>query len=102
MIARSDVARLRPYWQVFLYLQVLDVLTTLVGIHAGLHGLSPFIRHLAHIDPAVGLALSKCIAFALAALSLVLQRSHLIRWINYWYAALLVWNLWLILRAPAG
>jgi hypothetical protein len=102
VIARSDVARFRPYLQVFLYLQVLDFLTTLVGIRAGLQEISPFIRHLMHLDPAVGLAIGKCIAFGLAGLCLVLQRSHLVRWMNYWYAALVVWNLCLILRVSAG
>jgi hypothetical protein len=57
---------------------------------------SPFIRWLMQVDPAVGLALSKLIAFALGGLCLWLNKRHLVRWINYWYAGLVVWNMALI------
>ena len=82
--------------QIFLYLQVLDFLTTLIGMKIGLGEASPFIRWLMQIDPAVGLALSKLIAFALGGLCLWLNKRHLVRWINYWYAGLVVWNMVLI------
>ncbi len=83
--------------QIFLYLQVLDFLTTLIGMKIGLGEASPFIRWLMQIDPAIGLALSKLIAFALGGLCLWLNKRHLVRWINYWYAGLVVWNMALIL-----
>ena len=69
----------------------------------GLNEASPFIRWLMQIDPAVGLALSKIIAFTLGGLCLWLNKRHLVRWINYWYAGLIVWNICLISRAlPVG
>ena len=83
--------------QLFLYLQVLDFLTTLIGMKMGLGEASPFIRWLMQIDPAVGLGLSKLIAFALGGLCLWLNKRHLVRWINYWYAGLVIWNMALIL-----
>ena len=102
MLARAQSAQIRPYLELFLYLQILDFLTTLVGLRIGLSEASPFIRHLLGEQPALGLAASKLIAFLLAGLCLWLQRAHLIRWINYWYAALVVWNLSLILAGTSA
>ena len=82
--------------QIFLYLQVLDFLTTLIGMKIGLGEASPFIRWLMQVDPAVGLALSKLLALILGGLCLWLNKRHLVRWINYWYAGLVVWNMTLI------
>lgn len=82
---------------VFIYLQVLDFLTTLVGLQAGLTEASPFIRWLMEVGPAVGLAASKLVAFVLGGICIWLNKRHIIGWINYWYAGLVVWNLCLIL-----
>ena len=82
--------------QIFLYLQVLDFLTTLIGMKIGLGEASPFIRWLMQVDPAVGLALSKILALTLGGLCLWLNKRHLVRWINYWYAGLVIWNMTLI------
>ena len=83
--------------QVFIYLQLLDFLTTLVGLQIGLAEASPFIRWLMHMGPTTGLALSKLVAFALGGLCIWLNKRHVVRWINYWYAGLVVWNICLIL-----
>ncbi len=53
------------YIEVFLYLQLLDFMTTLIGMKMGLGEASPFIRSLMHWGPSVGLALSKVVAFLL-------------------------------------
>ena len=84
--------------QVFLYLQVLDFLTTLIGFKLGAREGSPFIVKLIHItSPAMGVAASKLVGIGIGALCVVLNRARLIAWINYWYAGLIVWNLMLIL-----
>ncbi len=85
--------------QVFLYLQLLDFLTTLIGLQVGLGEASPFIRLLMAWGPAAGVALSKLVAFGLVGLCLWLNKRNVVRWINYWYAALVFWNILLILRA---
>jgi hypothetical protein len=85
------------YVQLFLYLQVLDLLTTLVGFKFGASEASPFIRSLLHLGPFSAVALSKIIAVVLAGVCIVLNRAHLVQWVNYWYAALVVWNLCTIL-----
>ena len=89
----SDVV----YIEVFIYLQLLDFFTTLIGMRIGLSEASPFIRWLMHLGPATGLALSKLVAFGLGGACIVLKRRHLLRWINYWYAGLVVWNMsWIL------
>jgi hypothetical protein len=87
--------------QVFIYLQVLDFLTTMVGFKIGAHEASPFIVKLIHISsPAVGVAASKVVGLAIAGLCIATNRVKLLSLANYWYAALVVWNLAMILSAP--
>jgi len=89
-----------PLIQWFLYLQVLDFLTTLVGFRFGAHEASPFIAKLMHAStPAVGLAASKIVGLGIGALCVATQRIRLLGWVNYWYAGLVVWNLGIILAA---
>ena len=90
--AGSDAVHL----QVFFFLQLLDFMTTLIGMRLGLGEASPFIRYLMQVGPAAGLAVSKVVAFALCGICLWTNKRHLVRWINYWYAALVVWNMFLI------
>lgn len=82
-----------PYLQVFLYLQVLDLLTTLIGLKLGLSEASPFVRSLLQFGPGLAVTASKLVAIGLAGLCFMLNRSRLILWINCWYGALVVWNL---------
>lgn len=89
------------YLQVFLYLQLLDFLTTIVGLRLGLVEVSPFIRWLMGAGPVFGALLSKLMAVALAAFCLWIHRDRILRWLNYWYGALVVWNLCIIWIALA-
>jgi hypothetical protein len=82
--------------QVFLYLQVLDALTTLLGFRAGLVEGSPFVRMLLQTGPVTGLVADKVMALLIAATCVWFARFRLIRWANYWYAALVCWNLMMI------
>ena len=88
-----------PYLQWFVYLQVLDLLTTLIGFRLGAGEASPFVRWLIGLGPAAGVAASKLIALALAALCLWVNKARIVGWINYWYAGLVLWNLGVILVA---
>ena len=83
--------------QLFVYLQLLDFLTTLVGLQFGLSEASPFIRMLMQVSPAAGLAVSKLLALTLGGVCIWLNKRHIVRWINYWYAGLIVWNICLII-----
>jgi len=86
--------------QIFIYLQLLDLLTTLVGFRLGAAEASPFIRMLMHAGPGTGVMLSKLLALGLGGLCVYLRKHHLIRWATYWYGGLVVWNLIVMLAAP--
>ena len=85
--------------QIFIYLQLLDLLTTLVGFRLGAVEASPFVRMLMHAGPAAGVTISKLFALALGGVCIAAKRNHLIRWASYWYAGLVVWNLMVILSS---
>jgi hypothetical protein len=86
--------------QVFIYLQLLDLITTLIGFKMGASEASPFIRMLMHFGPVAGVAASKVLALGLGAICVYRKKLHLIRLATYWYSALVVWNLVMILAAP--
>lgn len=87
---------------IFLYLQLLDVLSTLIGFSLGNTEASPFIRLMIRWGPVAGLALSKGVALGLIAVSFAMKRMRIIRFINYWYAGLIFWNLLVVLHALIG
>lgn len=89
-----------PFVQIFIYLQLLDLLTTLVGFKMGASEASPFIRSLMHAGPLAGVVLSKVVALGIGGLCIWANRPNIIRWITYWYGGLVVWNLMIILHAP--
>jgi hypothetical protein len=83
---------------VFIYLQLLDFMTTLIGFRLGASEASPFIAKVIHAtSPAVGVGVTKLLGVGIGALCVLTHRARLISWINYWYAALVVWNLSIIL-----
>jgi hypothetical protein len=89
-----------PVVHIFLYLQLLDFLTTMVGFRLGASEASPFIAKLIHAtSPAVGVAASKVVGLGIGGLCLFLNRARLVGWINYWYAGVIVWNMFIILAA---
>jgi len=85
---------------IFIYLQLLDLLTTLVGFRFGASEASPFIRMLMHAGPAAGVLFSKLLALGIAFICIRTNRTRLIKWASYWYGALVVWNLMVMLSAP--
>lgn len=92
----------RQLIEVFLYLQVLDILSTLIGFSLGNQEASPVVRLMIRWGPVNGLIVSKLVAVGVAAVCLLLRRRKLIHWINYWYAAVITWNLYTTLRVLNG
>jgi hypothetical protein len=82
--------------QLFFYLQLLDILTTLLGIRLGLSEASPFIQFLMRFGVLGGLLASKIVAFAIGGFCVWRRRFRVIGMVNYWYATLVIWNLALI------
>jgi hypothetical protein len=85
---------------IFIYLQLLDLLTTLVGFRLGASEASPLIRMMMHFGPAMGVIASKVLALGLGGICIYARKDHVIRWITYWYGGLVVWNLTVLLVAP--
>ena len=86
-----------PSLSAFVALQMLDVLTTLMGLRLGAQEASLFIGRLMNAGPVAGLLISKILAVALVATALKIRRPRVIVFLNYWFAAVVSWNLLLIL-----
>ena len=86
-----------PSLTVFVVLQVLDVLTTLIGLNAGAQEASIFVGRLMNAGPVAGLLISKILGVALVAMALKFRRTRVIVFLNCWFAAVVSWNLLLIL-----
>jgi hypothetical protein len=86
----------QPSLTVFVILQVLDILTTLMGIQMGAHEASVFVGQLMNAGPVGGLLLSKIFAVFLVASAMRFKRPRLVVFLNYWFAAVITWNLVMI------
>lgn len=82
-----------PSMAVFFSLQALDVLTTLIGLRLGAGEASFFVGRLMRLGPFEALLISKTFAVLLAMAALRFKRPRVIVFLNYWFAALITWNL---------
>jgi len=85
----------RPSVSVFVLLQVLDVLTTLIGLHLGAGEASLFISRLMRVGPVPALMVSKILAVILVMIALR-RYPRIVVMANFWFAAVVTWNLALI------
>jgi len=88
-----------PSLTVFFALQALDVLTTLLGLRAGAHEGSLFISRLMEIGPLPALLLVKVFASGLMLAAFTSKRARVVVFLNFWFAAVVTWNLAVILSA---
>ena len=86
----------RPSLTLFIALQTLDILTTMIGLQLGAQEGSLFIGRLMQVGPLAGLLISKIMAVFLAALAMKFKRPRVIVILNIWFAVLVAWNLVLI------
>ncbi len=79
----------------FIYLQLLDVLTTLAFLAAGVQEMNPLIRLLSAGagTPLAGLLIAKSLAAALGLFCWKSGRGRLLARVNVFYAAVVAWNL---------
>ena len=80
----------------FVTLQVLDILTTLMGLRMGAHEASIFIGRLMHAGPVAALLIAKLFAVLLVAAALQFKRPRVVVFLNLWFAAVVSWNLIMI------
>ena len=85
--------------KVFFALQALDVLTTLLGLKAGAHEANLFVGQLMQFGAVPALLLAKMLAMMLVLAAFAFQRARLVVFLNFWFAAVVTWNLGTILSA---
>jgi hypothetical protein len=88
--------------EIFLLLQVLDFMSTLIGIRLGGTELSPFANFLMGLHHFWGLTAVKAIGFVMAGYCVWSRRLKVIGWFNYASALIVVWNLLNIMRAVSA
>jgi hypothetical protein len=86
-----------PSLIVFVALQVLDILTTLMGLQMGAREGSMFLGRLMRAGPVAALLIAKIIAVLLVAMAMKFKRPRVVVFLNYWFAAVVSWNLVIIL-----
>ena len=91
-----------PSLTVFVALQTLDILTTLLGLRLGAHEASYFVHRLMHAGPIAALLIAKILAVALVALALKFKRPRVVVFLNYWFAAVVTWNCLMIFISAWG
>ena len=93
-----------PSLTVFVALQALDILTTLVGLQLGAREGSIFLGRLMRAGPLGALLIAKIIAVMLVAIAMRFERPGVVVLLNYWLTAVVSWNLVIILmsQAPAS
>ena len=82
-----------PSLTAFLVLQVLDVLTTLLGLQMGAREASFFLGRLMQVGPLAALLIAKIFAVFLVAAAMRYHRPRMVVFLNYWFAAVVTWNL---------
>jgi hypothetical protein len=88
-----------PSLKVFVILQVLDIFTTLLGLRMGANESSMFIGRLMHAGPVAALLIAKLFAVVLVTIALKMRRPRTVVFLNYWFAAIVSWNLAMIVIA---
>ena len=80
----------------FVLLQTADVITTVVAIaYGGAEG-NPLIKHFMLTGTVQGLILSKIVVLSAAIFALRTGRPRVIRWSNFAFIAIVVWNVFII------
>jgi hypothetical protein len=87
----------RPSLIIFVALQCLDVLTTMIGLRIGASEGSMFIGNLMRVGPLAGLLIAKLFAVVLIMVALKFKKPRAVVFVNYWSAAVVSWNLVMIL-----
>ena len=82
-----------PLFQVFLFLQLLDLLTTIVVLRLGGYESNPLVSYFMAFGPVGGLILAKVLVVAVGAAIVWYNRQRVVFLANYAYAGVVCWNL---------
>src|SRR5215471_8659164 len=80
----------------FVVLQVLDILTTLLGLEMGAREASLFLSRLMQVGPVAALLIAKLFAALLVAAAFRFRRPRVVVFLNYWFLVVVAWNLLMI------
>lgn len=85
----------------FAYLQMLDLLSTIAFLLQGVGEANPLVRWSMEMapNPVVGLLLVKAAGLVLALYCVQAGRDRLLARMNFFYAALIAWNLFCLVLA---
>ena len=86
-----------PSLATFVALQTLDILTTLLGLEMGAEESSMFLGKLMSVGPVAALLIAKIIAVLLVTIAMKMKRPRIVVFLNFWFAAVVSWNLVIIL-----
>ena len=75
---------------------MLDIFTTIVGMQMGAGESSMFIGRLMHVGPVAALLIAKLFAVVLVTIALKMQRPRTVVFLNFWFVAVVSWNLLMI------
>ncbi len=81
---------------VFVALQLLDVLTTMLGLSVGAHEGNYLVAQFMRWGPALGLVIAKFLGFLLLLLAFAAGRMRVLRLLNLWFLCIVAWNLAII------
>ena len=77
----------------FIYLQLLDLLTTLLFLKMGLFEASWVVAALIRWSPVVGVLLAKLGTVLIGIMAVRMHKDRLMRWANLGYSGVVAWNL---------
>ena len=81
---------------VFVGLQVLDVLTTVLGLSVGAHEGNYLVAQFMVWGPALGLLIAKFLGFLLLLVAFAAGKLRMLRLLNLWFLCIVAWNLAII------
>ncbi len=90
---------------VFVGLQLLDVLTTMLGLRVGAHEGNYLVAQFMRWGPAMGLVIAKFLGFLLLLVAFAAGKLRLLRLLNLWFLCIVGWNLaiiWIQILSKAG
>ncbi len=86
----------------FIYLQVLDFLTTILFLKMGLGEASWVVAALIRWSPMLGIVAAKLGTISLALVALRYQKHRLMHLVNLGYGGVVMWNLVCMILAKTG
>ncbi len=83
----------------FIYLQLLDILTTILFLKLGLHEASWLVAALIRWSPMLGVIVAKMGTIFLALIAVRYHKDRLMRLVNWGYGGVVAWNLFCMILA---